>query len=273
MAEWVELIRKQRDSQMVFAIDILTKEAFRSRLERSKRRVKSATVSHNGNQLVLKLKRCSADNADVLLATKEATECLPPLELVTRSPILIEHEGELQTLGHGYHDINGGILITASCNPAEVPLEVAVRDLLNLLHDFQFATPADKSRAVANVIGPCIRMGRLLFGHALVNATEADLSQAGKGYLLATERTVYGEINATVTKREGGVGSLDESVASALLSGAPFITLDNLRGKVASQYLESILNVIGRCAGSRSASRRDLYQRAACDFSLDQQWI
>jgi hypothetical protein len=112
---------------------------------------------------------------------------------------------------------------------------------LNLLRDFQFATPADKSRAVANLIGPCIRMGGLLFGHATINATEADKSQTGKGFLLAIQRAIYGETNAMVTKREGGVGSLDESLASALSSGAPFVTLDNLRGRVGSQYLESVL--------------------------------
>jgi len=237
----VELVQQKRDSQSVLAIGILSTDGFRSRLEGCKRRVKSVTVSHNGSQLLLKLKRCSADQADVLLATTEAIEKLPPLELVTRSPVLIEDAGALRVLGHGYHALGGGIMVTGKGTPADVPLETAVRDLSNLLCDFQFATLADKSRAVSNLIGPCIRMGGLLFGHATINATEADRSQTGKGYLLAMQRAIYGETNAMVTKREGGVGSLDESLASALSSGAPFVTLDNLRGRVASQYLESVL--------------------------------
>ena len=236
----VELTQQKRDSApAVLAISILTPDALRSRLEGSKRRVKTATVV--GTQLLLKLKRCSADSAAVLLATEESVKRLPPIELVTRSPILVEHEGQLRTLGHGYHPINGGIMVISNRMAAEVLVEAAVRDLLNLLHDFQFATPADKSRAVANFIGPCLRIGNLLFGHATINVTEADISQAGKGFLLATERSIYGETNALVGKRDGGVGSLDESLASALLSGAPFITFDNLRGRIASQYLELIM--------------------------------
>ena len=41
--------------------------------------------------------------------------------------------------------------------------------------------------------------------------------------------------------RSGGVGSLDESISAAMLGGRPFISIDNMRGRVDSQILESAL--------------------------------
>jgi hypothetical protein len=53
--------------------------------------------------------------------------------------------------------------------------------------------------------------------------------------------TLYNEKPYFVTGKTGGVGSMDESFAAALVSGSPFICLDNLRGKIDSQKLESFL--------------------------------
>ena len=44
----------------------------------------------------------------------------------------------------------------------------------------------------------------------------------------------------------GGVGSLDESFSSAILSGVPFILIDNFRGRVNSQILESAFRGTGQ---------------------------
>ncbi|MBE7157220.1 MAG: hypothetical protein INR62_02070 [Rhodospirillales bacterium] len=44
-----------------------------------------------------------------------------------------------------------------------------------------------------------------------------------------------------MAQRNGGVGSLDESFSAALIAGRPFIQLDNLRGALDSQFLESFL--------------------------------
>lgn len=45
--------------------------------------------------------------------------------------------------------------------------------------------------------------------------------------------------------KRGGVGSLDETIASALCSGKLFITVDNVRGDIDSQLLESTLRGTG----------------------------
>ena len=64
----------------------------------------------------------------------------------------------------------------------------------------------------------------------------------GKGYRQKLVAAIYCErIYPLIAKREGGIGSFDESISSGLLSGWPFIGLDNLRGRLASQFLESLL--------------------------------
>lgn len=72
---------------------------------------------------------------------------------------------------------------------------------------------------------------------------------------------VYGEQPFVVvlpSESKKGVGSLDESLSEALLSGAPFIVLENVRGQIASQLLESAIRGEGKVAVRRAYSRTTL---------------
>jgi hypothetical protein len=73
---------------------------------------------------------------------------------------------------------------------------------------------------------------------------EADESQAGKGTKCELTHAIYGETPYSVVQREGGVGSLDESLSAAIMSGAPFIVLDNLRGSLKSTVLEAAVTPV-----------------------------
>ena len=48
-----------------------------------------------------------------------------------------------------------------------------------------------------------------------------------------------------VTKKAGGVGSMEEIFSDHLVKGSVFIQFDNVRGKLDSQYLESFLTAEG----------------------------
>lgn len=221
------------------ALDIMTAAKLRSRIDAHGRRVLAVKATKNDG-LILAPKRCSADTADALLATRE-TDCLPPIELVVNAPVLIEEAGELRTLGPGYHEGGGGVLVLGGKMPEVVALEQATDALLALLTDFRFTTAADRSRAVAGIIGPAIRAGGSLPGHALIDCAEADASQTGKGYLMRLKQATYGEVPRPFGRREGGVGSFDEDLGAQLLRASSFVLIDNVRGRLASEYLESIL--------------------------------
>jgi hypothetical protein len=87
---------------------------------------------------------------------------------------------------------------------------------------------------------------------------EADQSQTGKSFRMKLISQVHDERPFVVvmpSESKKGVGSLDESLSEALLSGQPFIVLENVRGEIASQLLESAIR------GERKVAVRRAYSR------------
>ena len=234
----VEVSQTPQDAKLV----PLSPEAFRSRLESYGREL-MAWRDLRGEP-VLAPARCSTDNAKALLATEEVG-LLPEIVAVTRCPVL-NVGGRI--LGHGYHPDAGGIYVTGKASPKEVPLDEAIAALWDSLGDFDFVSPGDRARAMAAILTPAMRMGGLIPGRgfAPVDVAEATESQSGKGYRQDLVAAIYGEDPYSIAQKRGGVGSLDESLSSAILSGRPFVRIDNLRGGLSSEWLESFLTNAGR---------------------------
>lgn len=230
----VELIGTQHGPEL----SILRPPALQSRLDR----YGTPTMAHilMDGKPCLRVKRCPRQTAEVLLDSLEARELLPPIASITAAPVLIKHEEGLKVLGPGYHIEQGGILVTGGTDPPIIPIPEAVKAIKGLFQDFAFQTSADYSRALAMLITPALKLGGFLTTPTPIDIAEADQSQSGKTYRQTITRLVYREPGYLISRREGGVGSLDESISSALMSGRIFIVADNLRGKVDSQYLESI---------------------------------
>lgn len=188
---------------------------------------------------MLKRANCPKDIGEALLESNPAVDMLPGIRLVTSAPILAEEAGRLVLLNRGYHDLFGGVYIEHQTEVAMVGLDEAKRSLLDLLSDFDFTTKADLSRAMASFIAPALRFGCLLNADFPLDLAEADQSQSGKTYRQRLVCALYNEASYVVTRRERGVGSLDESISSALMSGRPFIAIENVRGPMDSQILES----------------------------------
>lgn len=226
-----------RDNRVV----VLTPTAFRARLNKRGRKTAAFKVAQHG-ELYPSEKHCSEDIAKVILNTTEV-ELLPEIKLVVSNPLLVEIDGAIQLAQPGYNR-NCGVLVTGNTPVRDVPLAEAVAALVDLLRDFQFASAGDRSRGIAGLIGPALRMGGFLSGNATVDMVEADDSQAGKGTKCELTYAIYGEVPYPVVQKQGGVGSFDESLSMALLSGAPFIALDNLRGVLRSTVLEASITPV-----------------------------
>jgi hypothetical protein len=181
---------------------------------------------------------CNEQTAKILIHSEPFQQALPPIRVVARCPVLIERSGKPVQVT----DYDRESEILAGGKPApDVPLGDARHLLCNLLVDFRFATAGDRSRALAAMITPGLVLGRLLRGRTPVDLAEADQSQAGKGYRNKITTAIYRETAKSVTQRRGCVGSLEETFNAALISGSPFIALDNIRGKVGSPAIESFL--------------------------------
>jgi hypothetical protein len=212
-----------------------------------------------GGGLALRQKLCSLDNAKALLATQAAQKYLPPIQAIVNSPVFAGDEGgKLTVLNQGYHASNGGIYVLRKRN---IETSTAVKELLSVVEDFLFLTEPDRSRCVAGLISPALRFGHLIDADFPLDLCEADKSQTGKSFRMKVISHIYGERPFPVvlpSESRKGVGSLDESLSEALLSGAPFIVLENVRGQIASQLLESAIRGEGKVSVRRAYSRTTL---------------
>lgn len=182
---------------------------------------------------------------------------LRSITVVARTPYLVFVNGELVQLKRGYNPVRGGIYVTGESEPVEVSIDEAATSLAALFCDFNFATPSDKSRAIAAVLCAVLRLAGV-FERSPFLAYEADESQAGKTKLWNMTTAIVGQRYGNVVPKKGGVGSLDEQIMERLVDGYTCILLDNMRGKLDSPYFESCLTPeagdnSARIAGVRSS--------------------
>jgi hypothetical protein len=231
-----------KDGQSHDVFQLLDPDSFRSRIEH---KFKCYAWREHGPKRILKETRCPHDSAVVLLKSIEAIQLLPHIATLAAAPVITGEAGNLKLLGKGYHDINNGIFVVRGNTVPILPLQESIEIILDVLSDYEFVTDPDKSRAVASIISPALHFGRLIDGDFPLDIAEADASQSGKTYRQKLVCAIYGETPYVITKREGGVGSLDESVSSAFIAGSPFILFDNIRGRFESQITESALRGAG----------------------------
>jgi hypothetical protein len=216
----------------------ITAERFCSLVEGSNHRVsRRETVkgADGKNRVVWRKTGFPVSSAKILMETDASRNALPAIAQISASPILTK-DGEI--LGNGYHEHFDGVLITSKTVPVEVPLAAAKIALLGLLDDFLFTSPSDRSRAVASLVSPALKAGGHIADDFPIDVAEADQSQSGKTYRQKIVCRIYAETPAAIIAPRGGVGSLDESIATALVKGRPFVALDNFRGRLDSTLLE-----------------------------------
>jgi hypothetical protein len=182
---------------------------------------------------------CPENIAKLIAASGAFREAMRLIRVLTRCPVLIERAGRLVQIS-GY-DRESGIL--AAGEMAEtMDLAEARRLLGEMLAGFRFATPGDRARALAALITPAFIFSGLVKNlRAPVDLGEANASQTGKGYRNKLTAALYSQTVKTVTQQRAGVGSMEESFNMALIRGANFIAIDNVRGKIDSPSFESFL--------------------------------
>lgn len=219
-------------------------------------KVKRREIDENKGTVTWRKTTFPISSAKILLASDVAAECLPPIRQLAACSIITK-DGSI--IGRGYHDHAGGTFITAGDMPPNVPLEAAKTALMGLLEDFNFVTPSDKSRGMASILSPALKMGGWVDDDYPLDVAEANKSQSGKTYRQKLVVRIYNEIPSAITAPRGGVGSLDESISAALIKGRPFIALDNFRGLLDSTILEQSIRGMNRvtCRALRTSADVD----------------
>jgi hypothetical protein len=247
-----------RDKQLHVALQPLDPDALRSRIEEDFAVKAWRRNPNDKTKSVLLPARCPRDIAMVLLKSDHAFQLLPPLHTLSACPVLAGETGKAEILLEGYHALNGGIYVAGGKVTLPESVGEACGLITELLRDFEFITGGDKSRAVAHLLSPALRAGQLLNGADFpLDLSEANVSQSGKTLRLKLIHAAYREQPYLIVYRQGGVGSIDESISSALIAAKPFITIDNYRGNIDSQILETCLRGAG-VIGARMPHRGEV---------------
>lgn len=220
------------------ALELIAPAAARSRFE-SYAEFYGFRSGRDG-KLVLKSTIMAQEMATALLESQEARTFLPSITGLVNCPVIISTDSGVQIVEKGFHS-GTGLFITGGRKPRKLDLSEAVESLAELVSEFEFQSPGDRSRALASFITPALKLGGHLRGNVPADVAEADQSQAGKTYRQKLIAAIYNETPSLVTQRSGGVGSVDESLDAKLIAGRPFIQFDNFRGKLNSPHIEALL--------------------------------
>jgi hypothetical protein len=181
----------------------------------------------------------SEQMAKTLLASQEVIR-LPEIAAVVPSPMLVKAGDRVVSAQNGYN-AETKLFVGSTAVIPELPLDEAVNRILFILREYQFFEDGDKSRAIASILTPALKLGGFIVEPTPIDVAEADESQSGKSYRQRLIPAVYNTAMAVVTNQKGGVGSLDENLAQELANGQIFIQIDNVRGKMNSQRLEGLI--------------------------------
>jgi hypothetical protein len=200
-----------------------------------------------------------ASSADVALSSDGAREFLPRIRQMVSSPVLIpDGDRGAAVIGKGYHPHAGGTFVTGGEEVQTVDLNEAIEILAGCLIDFDFPDGGDASRAMASLISPAMKMGGWIDDDFPLDLAEADQSQSGKSFRFKMIHAIYREHPSAITQAAGGVGSLDERVSRALITGRPFISFDNFRGRMDSQIMETAIRGLGKVAARALRAEADI---------------
>lgn len=232
----------------------ITPEGFRSRIEELGTTVAAVAVKDG---FAIKQKLPSMDSAKALLESK-AVRLLPSVEIITAAPILYKTDASVLVRAESGYCREAQAFVKGKHPPVIITAEEASREIKELFRDYQFVTPADNARALGFVVSVALQMGGFIPSKRCpMFIVEANDSQGGKGYMIETVSAIYNETPTMVAQKEGGVGSFDESFQQALVRGKPILCLDNLRGKVASAFIESTMTAPGKI-GARLPGRGEI---------------
>lgn len=177
--------------------------------------------------------------AQLIMDSSSFRKEIPEIKILSKCPVLSFAKDQTLRIITG-HDKESGILSFTS-SPEEVSLSSAIDLLLSLIADFNFASPPDRSRAIAALITPDLIFGQLIRGRAPLQVIEADESQTGKGFLVKLIAAIHNHRPHAITQRKGVGGGIEESLNMRLIKGDSFISFDNIRDKIDSPALESLL--------------------------------
>ena len=173
---------------------------------------------------------------------KSRLPALRPLRGVTYAPIM---RGDGTVVGTPGYDaamhlwvVDGVPQIDIAPVPARADAEAALKCLRALLAEHPFETEDDLVAALAMLMVPALRASMT---HAPLLVADAAYARTGKDYLLGTAALIGTGFRPSVFTLNEAREEQQKRLGSALLLGAPVVSLNNINGRLASDELAAYL--------------------------------
>lgn len=198
------------------------------------------------------------------------TDSLPPLHSVTRSPLVTE-TGEIVTRS-GYH-AGAGVYVDLddSLDGISVPDEPSAQDveearalLEDVLHDFPWVTPADRTRALGALLTLLVRP---MLATSPMHVISAVRRSSGKGLLTDVFHLIATGETAAVQNLPGTETEMRKMIASKLFAGAATLFLDECSVGVDSKALSALLTAESYTDRILGESRMISVQNRLCVYA------
>lgn len=178
----------------------------------------------------------------IIGAARLHRDLVRPIKVLAKVPALVWDGMEARVVS-GY---DRRLEIHAEGTIGELPtVPEAAALLLELLQDFQFATPFDKARAVAFLLAPCLARSGILGegGRVPFFFVTKDQRAAGAGFLAKVVAAVYDMKPKAVALLKSNPERCKEGISKALCGGNALIYLDNVTKNDLRDlsFLESLL--------------------------------
>jgi hypothetical protein len=201
-------------------------------------------------EVQFKYKTITTELADTVLQSQIIEELLPKIDRIFTIPIPIKHNGKLTFPKQGFDERFNSWLPYDSpkIKYPEMSLEQAKEIIENILKEFCFQTPLDKTNAIAGLLTPFLRgLFTKFCKRTPIFFYLGNRERVGKDYLAGITGIIYEgnaaeepPISSNENKKSNNSDEFRKKILSAMIHGRKRLHFSNNKGNINNASFESI---------------------------------
>ena len=166
---------------------------------------------------------------------------LPVAKSMTKRALLVKTRDGARLVGTSYSPELETIILGAADEIPEMSFEAAGKWLDELLGYWIWKEPADRSRALAELLTPALLTGGFITRPIPAMLMMADDHDAGKSFWHKTVASIYAHELDPHAYGKTTIGGIEEQLQFDLERGAPFFFIDELDGLIKSTFINAFI--------------------------------
>lgn len=203
-----------------------------------------------GEEKILFSKFNAKGNLNNCLPSKEISKsildagypvALPIASSMTKRALLVKTEEGAKMIGNSYSPELKTIILGKVEDLPEISFEEARKWIDELMNYWIWKEPADRSRALAELLTPALLHGGFISRPIPAMLCMADNHEAGKTFWQTTVANIYGHSSDPHSYGKTTIGGIEEQLNLALERGEPFFFIDELDGTIKSTFINAFI--------------------------------